>query len=87
MSAQAVILKVVARTAGDRRAVISVSKRVLKSAAARNLIKRRIRVILQPLLSQAVGKLVVTVRQDAAHLSFQELKQELLREAKRNNIA
>ncbi len=86
VNAPAVLIRVVMHAPGERRAVISISKKILKSAAARNLIKRRIRVILQPLLPRATGKLVVTVKRNATPLSFGELKKELLREAERSGI-
>ncbi|GEM_PF-5549462 len=79
-------LTITTQSRGARGAAIFISKKAIRNASARNLIKRRIRAILQPLPPRITNKLVVRVRQGAAPLSFQELKKELLKGMEKNNI-
>lgn len=75
---KAVLIKI--RPAGSQksRLIISVSAKVSKRAVVRNVIKRRIRVILQPLLKTLKRDFFIVVRPGAANLTFKDLKKQIL---------
>ncbi len=77
-------LKATPHKPSARRVVLVVPKMVVKKATQRNLIKRRIRAILEPLLhDDAARDFVVIARRGIEGLVFSELKNELLAEADR----
>lgn len=62
-----------------KRLTIVIGKEVVKGAVQRNLLKRRIRAIVQPVIGQVGDSFVIIVRPGAASLSYPELEKELKR--------
>jgi len=58
---------------------IVLGKSVVKKAAHRNLLKRRIRAVLRPIVGDARSGFVIIVRPGANHLTFEQIKEELTR--------
>jgi ribonuclease P protein component len=59
---------------------VILGKSVAKRAVLRNLLKRRIRAVMQPIISESDADFVIIVRPGAADLSYEELRKELVRE-------
>ncbi len=70
-------LKLIPHTPSSRRVVCVIPKTVVKKAVRRNLIKRRIRAIVVPLLVGASHDCVVIARKGIDAITFQELQREL----------
>jgi ribonuclease P protein component len=67
------------KTSGSSRLFFVMSKKNIKTAVARNRIKRRIRVILQKFLQEPGFVYTVVVRKEAEKASFSDLKSEILK--------
>lgn len=66
---------------------ISTSKKFFKSSVLRNKIKRQIRSILQPIVSQMKSfDLVIIVKKEYNVYSYEKQKEELISLIKKNNI-
>jgi len=60
--------------------LINVSSRVSKKATVRNLLKRRIRAIVRPILKiDNQNTYLIIVKPEAVKLSYQDLKDEILK--------
>ena len=57
--------------------IIVISKKVAALAVQRNKIRRRIRVIMSPIIKNSANDYVVVARTGIQKLTFQELKQEI----------
>jgi ribonuclease P protein component len=71
------VLKKKRHVVGGRRLVIVVGKAVSKKSVDRNLLKRRIRVVMRSFVGEAENDFTVIVRPEANKLSFKGLKSEL----------
>ena len=76
-------LKVISHKPSSRRVVCVVPKTAVKKAVKRNLIKRRIRAILEPLLRTTPDDFVVVTRKGIEGVVFGELRRDLLAAADR----
>ncbi len=59
--------------------MINISSKVAKKATVRNLIKRRIKAILQPIVKKSNWDYLIIVQPPVVNLSFAEMKEELLK--------
>lgn len=75
----ALVIKTRPRTPNAKLLLIAVSTKVSKKATARNLIKRRIRAIMKPILKYSEYTYLVIVKPEAIKLNYQELKNELFK--------
>lgn len=57
--------------------IIAIGTRVSKKAVERNLIKRRIRAIMQPAIKKKDKNYLIIARPEVKRLTYQELKKEL----------
>ncbi|OGG40221.1 hypothetical protein A3A21_02500 [Candidatus Jorgensenbacteria bacterium RIFCSPLOWO2_01_FULL_45_25b] len=57
---------------------IVVGKKIFPKATARNLIKRRLRAIMRPVLQERKEAFTIIVQKEAKEMSFQELKEATL---------
>lgn len=71
------VLKTEPRGSKKKPPVIVVGGRVSKKAVKRNLLKRRIKAILQPIAGKSERNLIVIVKPEAAEKTYQELKEEI----------
>jgi len=70
-----------------KKPIIIISKKVIKSAVKRNLIKRRIRVILKNYLPPpAYCFLVIVNAPEIVNLTFKELQAEIKKQLEKINI-
>ncbi len=58
--------------------IISLSKKNIKKATERNLLKRRIRTIMRPVLNNSKLDYTIIVKKEAANMRFGEIKKEIL---------
>jgi len=68
-----------------RKPIIVISKKVVKLAASRNLIKRRIRAILREAHLPQNKNFYVFVGEDVSKFKFQDLKDEIFKKIKNLN--
>lgn len=61
---------------------VVLSKGVAKRAVVRNLLKRRIKAVMRPVIEEADTGFVIIVRPGAASLSYKEIEEELVGKAK-----
>ncbi len=73
------VVKTKPRGSQARRLFLAVGKAVAKKAVARNLLKRRLRAIMKPLLKDENRDFLVIARPGAAEASFRELKNEIMK--------
>ncbi len=59
--------------------VIAIGKKISKKATERNLLKRRIKAIMQPIIKGSGHDFIITVKPEAINLTYRELKKELER--------
>ncbi len=71
------ILKIGPRSTARHRLKIVLGKSVARQAVQRNLIKRRVRAVLNPLVRRWPNELVVLVRPEAAKKTYAALAKEL----------
>jgi len=64
---------------GSKGFTLVLGKAVAKRATERNLLKRRIRAVLRPIVGDARSGFVIIVRPGANHLTFEQIKEELTR--------
>ncbi|HXF44236.1 MAG TPA: ribonuclease P protein component [Candidatus Paceibacterota bacterium] len=62
--------------------VISIGKGVARKAVTRNLLKRRIRAVMRPILKEKEGYFSVIARPGAAEATFADIKREILESIK-----
>lgn len=73
-----VVIKIKKRSDQRTQLVIVVGKNTARKATERNLLKRRIRAIMQPYVHKRQGDgFIVVARPGSAALSFRELKQKI----------
>lgn len=58
--------------------IIIIGRKVVKKAVQRNLLKRRIKAILQPIAKEKDKNYLVKIRLEAVKASFGELKTDIL---------
>jgi ribonuclease P protein component len=63
---------------GGKAVSVLVGKNVFGSAVKRNLLKRRIRAILTPLVRGTGSKFIIIAKPSSASASFKEIKEEIL---------
>mgnify|MGYP001333869719 CR=1 FL=1 len=61
---------------------VNIGKSVSKKATERNLLKRRVRAIAQPLIKNKNRKIIIIIKPEALKKSFSELKAEINKEIK-----
>ena len=65
--------------------VVVIGTRVSKKATERNLLRRRIKAIMQPIVRKLERDFVVIVKPGAERLTYQELKNEIEKKLVINN--
>ncbi len=77
MPEPALSLKRIKEESGKPRLVFVIPQKQFPKSVMRNKIKRRLRVILNPVLKKREGSYTVFARRGAEALSFSELKHEI----------
>lgn len=72
-----VVVKVRSKGSQKKQLIIVVGKNVSKKATQRNLLKRRMRAIMQPVLKESSKDYTIIIRPEALNLSYQELRKEV----------
>lgn len=72
------VIRIKIRDLRARRFVVSVSKKVLKKAVDRNLVKRRFRAILLPFVKKNKNRTIMIIaKQGILETSFRDLKDQI----------
>jgi len=71
------VVKTKPRNSQKEPLVIVVGTRVSKKATTRNLLKRRIRAIMRPVMKNRINDYVIIVKPETTKLTYLELKEEI----------
>lgn len=64
--------------------IVSVSAKIIKKATERNLLKRRIRAIMRPVIKQTKTDYMIIVRKEVMGTVFSELEREITAQINKN---
>ncbi len=79
-----VFVKIRPRGFQKKPLIVSVGVKAVKKATGRNLLKRRIRAIMRPIIKKTRTDYMIVVKKEAAEIGFSELEREITAQINKN---